>query len=119
AVPFVASSGSESSLPALSERSRSVAKVLSLPKGGDPELVEGSVVEGSAAEGSRSPKPELVPSEVEGARSTSPGLSLLHYRLHRFGPLPAEVPTAGDQPVGTKAGDFALEGYLRDVYRDY
>ncbi|MEE9234640.1 MAG: bifunctional diaminohydroxyphosphoribosylaminopyrimidine deaminase/5-amino-6-(5-phosphoribosylamino)uracil reductase RibD [Candidatus Acidoferrales bacterium] len=119
AVPFVASSGSESSLPALSERSRSVAKVLSLPKGGDPELVEGSVVEGSAAEGSRSPKPELVPSEVEGARSTSPGLSLLHYRLHRFGPLPAEVPTAGDQPVGTKAGDFALEGYLRDVYRNY
>ncbi|MDA2914063.1 bifunctional diaminohydroxyphosphoribosylaminopyrimidine deaminase/5-amino-6-(5-phosphoribosylamino)uracil reductase RibD [Acidobacteriia bacterium AH_259_A11_L15] len=48
-----------------------------------------------------SPKSELVPSEVEGARSTSPGLSLLHYRLHRFGP------------------DFALEGYLRDVYRDY
>ncbi|MFQ5723642.1 MAG: bifunctional diaminohydroxyphosphoribosylaminopyrimidine deaminase/5-amino-6-(5-phosphoribosylamino)uracil reductase RibD [Terriglobia bacterium] len=54
-----------------------------------------------AAEESRSPKPELVPSEVEGARGTSPGLSLLHYRLHRFG------------------SDFALEGYLRDVYRNY
>jgi len=33
-----------------------------------------------------------------GARSAEHGLSLLHYRLHRFGP------------------DFAVEGYLRDVY---
>jgi diaminohydroxyphosphoribosylaminopyrimidine deaminase/5-amino-6-(5-phosphoribosylamino)uracil reductase len=36
-----------------------------------------------------------------GARSAGHGLSLLHYRLHRFGP------------------DFAAEGYLRDVYRDH
>ncbi|MBI2956872.1 MAG: bifunctional diaminohydroxyphosphoribosylaminopyrimidine deaminase/5-amino-6-(5-phosphoribosylamino)uracil reductase RibD [Acidobacteria bacterium] len=37
--------------------------------------------------------------------------ALERYRLHRFGPPPAEA--------SAQAGDFAVEGYLRDVYRDH
>ncbi len=45
---------------------------------------------------------------------------LLHYRLHRFGPLPAEASAQTGLPAeaSVKAGDFAVEGYLHDVYRN-
>ena len=54
------------------------------------------------------------------SRVTSHDLSLLHYRLHRFGPLPAEASAQAGLPAeaSAKAGDFAVEGYLHDVYRN-
>lgn len=43
---------------------------------------------------------------------------LREYRLHRFGPLPADLSRAESRQASAKAGDFALEGYLHDVYQD-
>ncbi|MFQ5778910.1 MAG: bifunctional diaminohydroxyphosphoribosylaminopyrimidine deaminase/5-amino-6-(5-phosphoribosylamino)uracil reductase RibD [Terriglobia bacterium] len=45
--------------------------------------------------------------------------SLREYRLHRFGPLPADLSRVPQREASAQAGDFALEGYLHDVYGNH